>query len=163
MIRLNYKVEGAFKKVSKKISLFAILWIIITIVFVSPIAYSIAVAKSPKGFDLTVFVEKLGTSIMDPFGTLGKVFSIGAASEFFSVLFIITVIFLIAFIIGLFKAAPKNEYSDIEHGSSDWSQGGEQYRVLSKNKGILLAENHYLPIDKIGNVNVLVVGRIRFW
>ena len=39
---------------------------------------------------------------------------------------------------------------------------GEQYSVLSKHKGILLAENHYLPVDKRGNVNVLVVGRIWF-
>ena len=32
-----------------------------------------------------------------------------------------------------------------------------------KNKGIILAEKHYLPVDKRGNVNVLVVGRFRFW
>ena len=41
-------------------------------------------------------------------------------------------------------------------------QHGEQYSVLSRKQGILLAENHYLPVDKRGNVNVLVVGRIRF-
>ena len=56
----------------------------------------------------------------------------------------------------------KNEYTDIEHGSSDWSQNGEQYQILNKSKGIILAENNYLPVDKRGNVNVLVVGRIRF-
>ena len=61
------------------------------------------------------------------------------------------------------KNEVKNEYSDIEHGSSDWSQRGEQYKILDKNKGIVLAENNYLPVDKRGNVNVLVVGRIRFW
>ena len=32
-----------------------------------------------------------------------------------------------------------------------------------KKKGIILAENHYLPVDKRGNVNVLVVGRFWFW
>lgn len=57
---------------------------------------------------------------------------------------------------------PKNEYTDIEHGSSDWAAGGEQYSILSNKKGILLAEKHYLPVDKRGNVNVLVVGRFRF-
>ena len=36
-------------------------------------------------------------------------------------------------------------------------------KILDKNKGIVLAENNYLPVDKRGNVNVLVVGRIRFW
>ena len=41
-------------------------------------------------------------------------------------------------IIGTIKNAPKNEYEDIEHGSSDWSQRGEQYRILSNKKGIIL-------------------------
>ena len=41
--------------------------------------------------------------------------------------------------------------------------GGEEYRVLNKHKGILLARDHYLPIDKRGNINVLVVGRFWFW
>ena len=57
---------------------------------------------------------------------------------------------------------PKHDYADIEHGSSDWAND-EEYSVLSKNKGILLAEKHYLPVDKRGNVNVLVVGRFWFW
>jgi len=69
----------------------------------------------------------------------------------------------IFFFIGFVKSAPKHEYSDIEHGSSDWSKNGEQYQILNKNKGIILAENNYLPVDKRGNVNVLVVGRFWFW
>ena len=40
---------------------------------------------------------------------------------------------------------------------------GEQYQILNNKKGIVLAENNYLPVDKRGNVNVLVVGRFRFW
>ena len=51
----------------------------------------------------------------------------------------------------------------MEHGSSDWSEHGEQYRILSKNKGIILAEDNYLPVDKRGNINTLIVGRFRFW
>lgn len=64
-------------------------------------------------------------------------------------------------IIGIAKAMPKHEYEDIENGSSDWCEHGEQYSVLSKNKGIVLAEKNYLPVDKRGNVNVLIVRR--FW
>lgn len=71
--------------------------------------------------------------------------------------------YVVLMFVGFVKTAPKNEYTDIEQGSSDWAKGGEQYKVLSKNKGIILAENNYLPIDKRGNVNVLVVGRIRIW
>ena len=39
----------------------------------------------------------------------------------------------------------------------------DNLKILSKNKGIILAEDNYLPLDKRGNVNVLVVGRFRFW
>ena len=74
-----------------------------------------------------------------------------------------SIFYVICTTIGLFRSKPKNEYVDIEHGSSDWCEGGEQYKVLSKHKGILLAQEHYLPVDKRGNVNVLVVGRIWFW
>lgn len=66
-------------------------------------------------------------------------------------------------IIGLIRTAPKHEYDKIEHGSSDWAANGEQYKVLSKKKGIILAEDNYLPLNKRGNVNVLVVGRFWFW
>ena len=65
--------------------------------------------------------------------------------------------------VGIAKAYPKHEYQDIENGSSDWCEGGEQYRVLSKKNGIILAEQNYLPVDKRGNVNVLVVRRFWCW
>ena len=74
------------------------------------------------------------------------------------------VVFSIIFIfVGVYKALPKHEFDDIENGSSDWAQNGEQYRVLSKKAGIILAEKNYLPVDKRGNVNVLVVRRIWCW
>ena len=40
---------------------------------------------------------------------------------------------------------------------------GEQYQILSNKAGIILAEKNFLPVDKRGNVNVLVVGRIWCW
>lgn len=83
--------------------------------------------------------------------------------NYFSSLLVATIIYSVFFFIGFVRSAPKNEYSDIEHGSSDWSQRGEQYQILDRNKGIILAEDNYLPVDKRGNVNVLVVGRIRIW
>ncbi len=85
------------------------------------------------------------------------------AKEFFSLIWKFTIVYGIAMFVGFVKTAPKNAYTDIEQGSSDWASKGEQYKVLSRNKGIILAENNYLPVDKRGNVNVLVVGRFRFW
>ena len=160
---MNYKIEGAIKRNRKNFIIFAILWILIAIVFVSPFSYSTHVAGLSGQFDLEVFIKTFTETIVNPFVTFGKVFSEVATGDFISTLLVTTIVYSVFFFIGFVRSAPKNEYSDIEHGSSDWSQRGEQYRILSKNKGIILAEDNYLPLDKRGNVNVLVVGRFWFW
>jgi len=160
---MNYKIEGAIRRNRKNFIIFAILWIFIAIVFVSPFSYSSHIAGQNGKFDMTIFIETFTKSIANPFGTLGNVFASGATGDYISALLVVTIFYSIFFFIGFVRSAPKNEYSDIEHGSSDWSQRGEQYQILNRNKGIILAEDNYLPVDKRGNVNVLVVGRIRFW
>ena len=160
---MNYKIEGAIRRNRKNFIIFAILWIFIAIVFVTPIAHSTFQANISGQFDLTTFIETFGICITHPFNTLGEVLTGGAMGNYFSTLMVTTIFYAVFFFIGFVKSAPKNEFSDIEHGSSDWSQRGEQYQILNKNKGIILAEDNYLPVDKRGNVNVLVVGRIRFW
>ena len=160
---MNYKIEGAIKKNRTNFIIFAILWLFIAIVFVAPISYSWHIANITGKFNLNEFIKIIMPSITNPFATLGNIFEKDVAGAYFSTLLVVSVFYAIFFFIGFVKSAPKNEYSDIEHGSSDWSQRGEQYQVLSKNKGIILAENNYLPVDKRGNVNVLVVGRIWFW
>lgn len=161
---MNYKVEGALKK-SKKTFIIAIaLWIFIAIVLIPPIAYSLAYATSRGGFNFELFTQMLFKVAMNPFSkAFNGLIQNNAMGTYFKTLIGFTFIYAIIVIIGLVKSAPKNEYDNIEHGSSDWSQSGEQYQILNKNKGIILAEDNYLPIDKRGNVNVLVVGRIRFW
>ena len=160
---MNYKIQGAIRRNRKNFIIFVILWIFIAIVFVSPFAYSLHMAKIDGGMKLNIFIETFGPSITKPLETFGNVFSQGAGGDYISTLLVVSIIYSVFFFIGFVRSAPKNEYTDIEHGSSDWSQRGEQYQVLSKNKGIILAEDNYLPVDKRGNVNVLVVGRIRFW
>lgn len=159
---MNYKIEGAIRRNRKNFIIFAILWIFIAIVFVSPFGYSKYQATLSGQFELEKFIETFSTSIVHPLQTFGKVFTSGAGGDFFGTLIVVTIFYSVFFFIGFVRSAPKNEYSDIEHGSSDWSQRGEQYQILSKNKGIILAEDNYLPVDKRGNVNVLVVGRFRF-
>ena len=172
---MNYKIEGAIKKNRKNFIIFIILWIFIAIVLVSPIAFSIILAIiylvysffKANGAGTTngiqVFLETFVSSITNPFGTIGNIFSEGAVDSYITTLLIVTVFYAVFFFIGFVRSAPKNEFTDIEHGSSDWSQRGEQYTILSKNKGLILAEDNYLPLDKRGNINVLVVGRFRFW
>ena len=160
---MNYKIEGAIKRNRKYFIIYAILWVVIAIVFVSPFSYSAHVAGLDGKFSLEIFIETFGTSITNPFGTFGNLISSEAIGNYISTLLVVTIFYTVFFFIGFVRSAPKNEYSDIEHGSSDWSQRGEQYRILSKNNGIILAEDNYLPLDKRGNINVLVVGRFRFW
>ena len=160
---MNYKIEGAVRRNRKNFIVCSILWLFLVIVFVAPFSYSVFQANEGGSFSLEIFMEKIGSNITNPFGTIGGIFSQGAAHDFMSLLLGFTIFYLVVFFIGFAKSAPKNEFSDIEHGSSDWSQRGEQYQILSKNNGIILAEDNCLPVDKRGNVNVLVVGRIRVW
>ena len=160
---MHYKIEGAIKRNRTNFIIFAILWVFIVIVLVSPFSYSQHMAGVNGEFDLQIFIETFGKSITNPFGTFKNLFTSGAIERFFPTLLVTTIFYAVFFFIGFVRSAPKNQYTDIEHGSSDWSQRGEQYQILNKNKGIILAENNYLPEDKRGNVNILVVGRFRFW
>ncbi len=159
---MNYKVSKTLKDNKKSIILIAVLWLILTIVLVAPIGYSIGLANQSGTFDLTIFLENVFAEIVS-FSSISKVFSAGYIVYFGKTLLYFTIIYIIFALIGLFKSRPKHEYTDIEHGSSDWSENGEQYRILSRNKGIILSKHNYLPVDKRGNVNVLVVGRFWFW
>lgn len=160
---MNYKIEGAIRRNRKTFTIYAILWLFLVIVFVVPFSYSGYEANVTGTFSIEVFIEKLIISIPHPFQTISLIFTQGATHSFISFLLGFSIAYLVVFFIGFAKSMPKNEFSDIEHGSSDWSQRGEQYQVLNRNKGIILAEDNYLPVDKRGNVNVLVVGRFRFW
>lgn len=161
---MNYKVAGAIRKNRKNFIVCAVLWIILTMVLVAPFSFTVTQSTVNGRFSLEIFIEQIASNITNPFGTIAGIFSTeGALDNFVSLLLGFTIFYIVIFFIGFAKSAPKNEFTDFEHGSSDWSQRGEQYEVLSRNNGIILAENNYLPLDKRGNINVLVVGRIRFW
>ena len=160
---MNYKIKGAIRRNRVNLIIFLILWLFIAICFVAPVSRAWQLRMAGEEKDMGLFVEEFSSGLSDPLGTLGKIFTEGNTTEYLKLLGGFTLVFGIFFFVGMARTAPKNEYSDIEHGSSDWSQRGEQYKILSNKKGIILAENNYLPVDKRGNVNVLVVGRIRFW
>ena len=153
---MNYKVEGAIRRNKKYFILFTILWLFIAIVLIVPItvALNAAAIQGNTVSGLALFVE----TMKNPFEGLSKIMSNNLMLAYLKNMGLFTIIFAIFFIVGVARSAPKNEYTDIEHGSSDWSKNGEQYTVLSNKKGIILAEDNYLPVDKRGNVNVLVVG-----
>lgn len=139
----------------------AVLWVILAIVLVSPIACAIVEATNDAGiFNLNTFIQNT-ISNMVSFTSITKVFSSQYIGTFGTCLIYYTIILIVCSIIGFIKSKPKGDYHNIEHGSSDWSTNGEQYQILTKNKGLILAEDNCLPIDKRGNINTLIVGRIR--
>ena len=154
---MGYKLNKAFKDNKKSIVIVLVLWVILSIVLVAPMSYSIGISTVNGVFKLDIFIEKFFSEVTS-FTSITRVFSQGYGSIFGKSLLYFTVIYVVFALIVIFKSKPKHEYTDIEHGSSDWSENGEQYSILSKNKGIILAQNNYLPVDKRGNVNVLVVG-----
>lgn len=154
---MNYKLSGALKKNRVNLIIFLILWIFLAIVLIAPITYAWTQAVIDGKMSVSIFIENIITS---PFEAIGKLIGDGNFGKYLKTLGGGTLIYLVFVTIGLIKTAPKHKYTDIEHGSSDWSTGGEQYRILDSKKGIVLAERNYLPLDKRGNTNVLVVGRI---
>lgn len=158
---MNYKIEGALRKNKKTFIFAAILWLFLAIVFVMPIAYGWEVASAGEKFSMNTFSATVGERISQPFLNIKDLGSYWGS--FISLLWKYSLGFLAIVVIGLIRTAPKSKYQDIEHGSSDWCERGEQFKVLSPKKGLILAEGNYLPVDKRGNVNILVVGRIRCW
>ncbi len=153
---MNYKVEGAIRRNKKYFIIFGILWLFVAIVLIVPITTGINVTSVEK--DMGAGIAEFVNTMKNPFAGIGEIISNNLGGLYFKNLGIFSIIFAIFFIVGVARSAPKNEYTDFEHGSSDWSKNGEQYTILSNKKGIILAEDNYLPVDKRGNVNVLVVG-----
>ena len=156
------KFKRTLKQSKRFLIMIGVLWVFLAIVLVSPIAEAIADASKTGVFEFNTFVNRLIPAITS-FSSITRMFSAEYISTFGSCLMNYTILFIICSIIGFVKSKPKGEYHDMEHGSSDWSEHGEQYRILSKNKGIILAEDNYLPVDKRGNINTLIVGRIWIW
>ena len=160
---MNYKIEGTLRRNKKNFIVFLILWIILSIVLVMPLSYNITNSMVNGKFIFGKFLEGLSDSFINIGDVLSKTFTGNYFETYCSTLLKFTIAYAIFVLVGLIRTAPKHEFADFEHGSSDWAKGGEKYRILSNKKGLILAQNNYLPLDKRGNVNVLVVGRIRFW
>lgn len=156
---MNYKIKSAIEKNKKNLIIYLMLWLLFTVALIIPVSHTIVKSNIEK----TSLILELPKAFENYMQTLGECFTPVYIGTFSKMLLIFSAIFLIMVVISIRKNKSKNDYKDIEHGSSDWCEGGEQYSILSNKKGIILAEGNYLPVDKRGNVNVLIVGRFRFW
>ena len=156
---MSYKSDKVISTIKKNIILYIILWLIITIVLIAPITYTFVNTNVNGNLSIFSFSNELIPSILK-FTTIMEMFSPKYLTPFIQTFLISTVIYCIAIGKGISKTLPKSKYDKIEHGSSDWCTDGEQYKVLSRKSGLILAKENYLPLDKKGNTNVLIVGRI---
>ena len=160
---MNYKIDGAIKKSRISIIIALILWLFLAIVLIMPFTCSMFQLELLKQNNsdadkLNEFIRIFVWGISNPISGFKSIIKYKLFFNYIKNLIGFSIIYAFIVVIGFIKVMPKHRYDDIEHGSSDWSQHGEQYQVLSKKSGIILAENNYLPLDKRGNVNVLVVG-----
>ena len=155
---MNYKIQGALKKGKTTIIVSIILWLILVVVFIMPWTCGCYQMKLLGKFDMDAFLTVYMKATTDMGLGFNAIASNGLIGEYIKNIFGFTLFYAIIVVIAVLRLMPKHRYDNIEHGSSDWSENGEQYKVLSKKAGIILAENNYLPLDKRGNVNVLVVG-----
>ena len=99
-------------------------------------------------------IGDVGTNISLAFGE--------ARDLYFGQIKFLAVVVVILLIMMIYKSSSEREYKDIEHGSGDWAKDGEEYSVLSKKEGMILAEKHYLPViptpPQAKNGNILVIG-----
>ncbi len=116
----------------------------------SPIA--IIMASTQK--DISHVGENIGNifSRFEVYSSALKSFSIG---------------YLIIFVVLMVITKTDKEFQGVEHGSAGWAERGEEYEVLSKSEGFILAKDHYMPMipnPPTGkNGNILVIRRFWFW
>lgn len=152
------------EKRKKSILIYLILWLLLAIVFIMPL--SVAIVDSTNPLTGSVEMDSLKSIIGDKILDLGSRFTAFDSSHIAKtkeVMLYYSLLFGGLLLVFTLKKRAKGDYDKIEHGSSDWCEGGEQYKVLSRRSGLMLAQNNFLPVDKPGNVNVLIVGRIWFW
>ena len=155
------KFKSFMKKFKKNIFWYIVVWLILAILLVAPITYTMT-QSNMQGITLVEgFTANFVNNVMQ--FPIMHMFESEYAGDFINGMKFYSIIYWFIVCYAIYKTLPKSAYDKIEHGSSDWCAPGEQYRVLSKKNGLILAKDNYLPVDKPGNVNVLIVGRIRFW
>lgn len=158
MVRNMERIRAFLEEKKSSIIVAIVIWIFLLFLVGCPLTMAIVQAGKAGESSIVGLVEgfiqwfsKPMDSLAGSFLHFGLFVSTGAK---------LTAIYFIVMLVAIInsKSNTGEDYTNIEHGSSDWCEGGEQYKILSPKKGILLAEKNYLPVDKRGNVNVLVIG-----
>ena len=154
----------SFKVLKKTIMPITILFLVLCIIILPAFAVAIAYGNfkiiQNSEVSISIFMDNLKYSLTNPFWSIGEMFRLGQVMDAYINIFKIAIfVYYVPILYFMFKPKKKKpEWEKKEHGSAEWAKKGEQYKVLSKKEGILLAKDNYLPVDKRGNINVLVIG-----
>lgn len=155
------KFKSFMEKLKKQIWVYLIVWLVLVILFVAPLCYTITEGTKEGLTWLESIMFHFGENFMK--FPITVIFQSEYVKDFIEGIKYFSLFYFGMVVFAIYKTLPKSSFQDIEHGSSDWCRPGEQYKVLSKKEGLILAKDNYLPVDKPGNVNVLIVGRIWCW
>lgn len=155
------KLKKFIKQFKKNMLTIIVVWLIMVILLVAPITKCVTDAHLAGIAPVDGIMQNIVDNIIK-FPIL-TAFSNTYSADFINGIKYFSIIYFLIVFWAIYKNLPKGGFHDIEHGSSDWCKDGEQYKVLSKKEGLILAKEHYLPLDKSGNINVLIVGRFWLW
>ena len=155
---MSYKIKKVIERNKVAFILVTILWVALAITFIMPVTCGSYAATRSGGFDMDAFFNYFSRAVANIGDGFQSMVKHNLLFTYLKNLLGLTLLYILVIVVGIIRTMPKHRYDDIEHGSSDWSSHGEQYQILNRKEGIILAENNYLPVDKRGNVNVLVVG-----
>lgn len=118
------------------------------------------IANEVKKGGALILVDALQNHISDIGGNFSACFSniavYGSALKNFTLFY-----WIVGILFAIFMKQG-SEYEKIEHGSAGWSENGEEYEVLSRKEGFILADKHFLPVlpdpPQAKNGNILVIG-----
>ena len=155
---MSDKIKKVIERNKVAFILVTILWVALAITFIMPVTCGSYAATRSGGFDMDAFFNYFSRAVANIGDGFQSMVRHNLLFTYLKNLLGLTLLYILVIVVGIIRTMPKHRYDDIEHGSSDWSSHGEQYQILNRKEGIILAENNYLPVDKRGNVNVLVVG-----
>ena len=151
-----------WKKIKIPVIVMGIVFVLLALFFVPATTRIQYESSLVEGERFTIFsLANVGDVIGEVGTNIGLAFSDASGFYFgqLKVLAVLIIFLLICVIVGIMK---NNEYRNIEHGSGDWAKNGEEYKVLSKTNGMVLAEKHFLPVipkpPEAKNGNILVIG-----
>jgi hypothetical protein len=124
-----------------KIVIGIFIYILVIIFLIAPIAVGFHKKDLFKGMES--FTEEVAS-----FSSISRALTEAYRADFGKAILVFSAVAAGLAIYAAVKNKSRGPYQNKEHGSSDWSKNGEQYRILSRNKGLILAENNYLPTDK---------------